>query len=59
MTFQALVGNSDGKYKIHLGNPKTDVVALMSSSGTTGFPKAAMLSHYAIIATCLQQKYEI
>ena len=31
-------------------NPKEDVVALLSSSGTTGIPKVAMITHYNLIA---------
>ena len=31
-------------------NPKEDVVALLSSSGTTGIPKVVMITHYNLIA---------
>ena len=31
-------------------NPKEDVVALLSSSGTTGIPKLVMVTHYNLIA---------
>jgi long-chain acyl-CoA synthetase len=56
MTFQSLVETSDGQYTTPAGNPKKDVVALMSSSGTTGFPKAVLISHFAIVANTLIQQ---
>ena len=56
MTFQTLVETSDGQYTTPAGNPKKDVAALMSSSGTTGFPKAVLVSHYAIVANTLIQQ---
>ncbi|XP_060589364.1 uncharacterized protein LOC132744623 [Ruditapes philippinarum] len=55
VTFQSLVETSDGQYTTPAGNPKKDVVALMSSSGTTGFPKAVLISHFAIVANTLIQ----
>lgn len=56
VTFQSIMRDCDGRYTVPKGNPKRDVVALMSSSGTTGFPKAVMVSHYAIVANSLQQR---
>ncbi|XP_060553012.1 uncharacterized protein LOC132714225 [Ruditapes philippinarum] len=56
VTFESLIQNSDGRYTSPACDAKNDVVAYMSSSGTTGFPKAVMLSHYAIVANTLQQK---
>jgi long-chain acyl-CoA synthetase len=32
-------------------NPKTDIAALPYTGGTTGLPKAAMLTHYNMVAT--------
>ncbi|XP_053373732.1 uncharacterized protein LOC123531119 [Mercenaria mercenaria] len=54
--FDSLIKASDGNYVKHQGDPKTDTVALMSSSGTTGPPKIIMVSHYGIIANTLQQR---
>lgn len=56
VTFQSLIDSSDGRYITPPVDAKKDVVALMSSSGTTGFPKPVMLTHYAIIANTLQQR---
>ncbi|KAL5015233.1 hypothetical protein ScPMuIL_009503 [Solemya velum] len=38
---------------------KTTIAALLSTSGTTGFPKAAQLSHYAIIAMLYQLQHAV
>jgi len=35
-------------------DPRQDVVALPYSSGTTGFPKGVMLTHYNLVANILQ-----
>ncbi|KAI1792259.1 amp dependent CoA ligase, partial [Ganoderma leucocontextum] len=38
------------------GEAKTKLALLLFSSGTTGRPKAVMISHYAVIANCVQMK---
>jgi len=35
-------------------NPKEDLAALMYTSGTTGLPKGAMLTHYNIVSNIIQ-----
>lgn len=55
-SFESLIDSSDRQYTSPPCDPKTDVVALMSSSGTTGFPKAVKMSHYSLVANALQMK---
>lgn len=40
-----------------LSNPG-DCAAILLSSGTTGIPKAAMLSHHNLVATCYQLRHD-
>ncbi|XP_013418047.1 4-coumarate--CoA ligase 1 [Lingula anatina] len=37
-------------------NPKEDVAILPSSSGTTGLPKAVMLTHYNVVGNLIQMR---
>lgn len=37
-------------------DPKEDVALLLYTGGTTGLPKAAMLTHFNLVANCLQVK---
>ncbi|KAL4220136.1 hypothetical protein ACF0H5_020548 [Mactra antiquata] len=54
-SFSSLLDPSNVCYTTPEGDPKTCVAALMSSSGTTGFPKSVQISHYNMVANTLQQ----
>ncbi|XP_052808168.1 uncharacterized protein LOC128237001 [Mya arenaria] len=54
-TFESLLDPGHAPYRTPELDPRTSVAALMSSSGTTGFPKAVCISHYAIVANTIQQ----
>ena len=45
---------SDGQLPPVEINPKEDLVVLPYSSGTTGFPKGVMLTHYNLVANVAQ-----
>ncbi len=45
---------SDGQLPSVEINPKEDLVVLPYSSGTTGFPKGVMLTHYNLVANVMQ-----
>jgi len=55
-SFQSLLDPAHPAFVAPEIDPKTAVAALMSSSGTTGFPKPVQLTHFNLIANCLQQK---
>ena len=44
------------KYRTVEADWKTTIAVLLYSSGTTGFPKAAQMSHYGLIANVEQMK---
>lgn len=47
-------GPNSGVQERPLVSPKKDPAYLMYSSGTTGYPKGALLSHYNIVSNVLQ-----
>ena len=51
--FSALLQNS-GAITAPEINPRSDIVALPYSSGTTGFPKGVMLTHHNLVANMIQ-----
>jgi acyl-CoA synthetase (AMP-forming)/AMP-acid ligase II/enoyl-CoA hydratase/carnithine racemase len=53
ISFAELI-NNDGHYPLVEINPKEDLVALPYSSGTTGLPKAVMLTHFNLVANLAQ-----
>ncbi|KAL4235621.1 hypothetical protein ACF0H5_004016 [Mactra antiquata] len=55
-SFSSLLDPSNVSYTTPEGDPKTCIAALMSSSGTTGFPKAVQISHYNMVSNTIQQR---
>ena len=53
VSLESLMQNSSGSVRIDV-NPRVDIAALPYSSGTTGFPKGVMLTHYNLVANLLQ-----
>ncbi|XP_052806232.1 probable 4-coumarate--CoA ligase 1 [Mya arenaria] len=56
-TFESLLHPHQAPYQAPEMDPKTSIAALLSSSGTTGFPKAVCVSHYAIVTNFVQQNW--
>jgi acyl-CoA synthetase (AMP-forming)/AMP-acid ligase II len=49
VSFDSLLANEGRKVEVEI-NPRSDVVALPYSSGTTGFPKGVMLTHHNLVS---------
>jgi len=49
ISLASLLANEGSKVEIEI-SPRADVVALPYSSGTTGFPKGVMLTHYNLVS---------
>lgn len=52
--FESLLAHEDTFYTIPEANWKHTTCVLFSSSGTTGFPKACQMSHFAFVANMMQ-----
>lgn len=53
VSFASLLDNVDPETPVHIA-PQEDVAALPYSSGTTGFPKGVMLTHWNLVAMLCQ-----
>jgi acyl-CoA synthetase (AMP-forming)/AMP-acid ligase II len=53
LSFRSLLQHSESLPEISI-DPRTDLVALPYSSGTTGFPKGVMLTHYNLVSMLCQ-----
>lgn len=54
-SFSAIQNHAGGAPSVEI-NPREDVVALPYSSGTTGWPKGVMLTHYNLVAMLRQME---
>ena len=54
LSIKSLFEDTGSQYKIETVDSKEDIAILPYSSGTTGFPKGVMLTHYNVIANCCQ-----
>ncbi len=54
LAFDALIGDGGPPFDPPDIDPGRDVAVLIFTGGTTGFPKAVMLTHYALVANALQ-----
>ena len=54
-SFRTLLDNSGEVPSVEI-DPRSDLVALPYSSGTTGLPKGVMLTHYNLVATLRQME---
>ena len=54
--FDMVLAPKDVRYRTPEADWKTSTAVMLYSSGTTGFPKAVKMSHYAIVANIEQMK---
>lgn len=52
--FHSLLGQAGPPFMAPDVNPREDVAVLIYTGGTTGLPKAVMLTHYALVANAMQ-----
>ena len=57
ISYKSLLEDSGSLFSPFLVNSKQDTAVLPYSSGTTGFPKGVMVTHYNVIANILQQEH--
>ena len=54
--FESVLAPLGSTYTVPEADWKTTTAVLLSSSGTTGLPKAVCISHFALIANGIQMK---
>ena len=54
MPLESLLDLENGTYTTPDADWKSTTAILYSSSGTTGFPKAVKMTHYALVANVMQ-----
>lgn len=54
LEFDSLVGEGGPPFEAPAIDPRDDVAVLIYTGGTTGIPKAVMLTHYALVANAMQ-----
>jgi long-chain acyl-CoA synthetase len=53
-TFDSLIGDGGPEFEPADIDPVTDVAVLIYTGGTSGLPKAVMLTHHAVVANAMQ-----
>jgi long-chain acyl-CoA synthetase len=54
VTFESMVKEGGPAFEPPAIDPREDVAVFIYTGGTTGLPKAVMLSHYAVVANAMQ-----